>query len=58
MLSSADLSFDEDAALDRLMRFLAVEGVTGEEKAVARAVARELESVGVPRRAIRHDTAH
>jgi tripeptide aminopeptidase len=56
--SSLDLSFDENAAVDRLQRFLAVEGVTGHEKAIARAVARELESVGVPRRAIRHDNAH
>jgi tripeptide aminopeptidase len=56
--SSLDLSFDENAALDRLMRFLAVEGITGEEQAIARTVARELESVGVPRRAIRHDNAH
>jgi tripeptide aminopeptidase len=53
-----DISFDEGAAIDRLLRFLAVEGITGEEKAIARAVARELESVGVPRRAIRHDNAH
>ncbi len=53
-----NLSFDESAAIDRLQRFLAVEGVTGQEKAIARAVARELESVGVPRRAIRHDNAH
>jgi tripeptide aminopeptidase len=53
-----DLSFDENAAIDRLLRFLAVEGVTGQEKAIARAVAGELESLGVPRRAIRHDSAH
>jgi tripeptide aminopeptidase len=53
-----DLSFDEKAAIDRLLRFLAVEGITGEEKAIAREVARELEAVGVPRRAIRHDNAH
>jgi tripeptide aminopeptidase len=56
--SISDLSFDENAALDRLFRFLAVEGVTGQEKAVARTVARELELVGVPRRAIRHDNAN
>jgi tripeptide aminopeptidase len=56
--SVLDLSFDENAAVDRLQRFLAVEGVTGQEKAIARAVARELESVGVPRRALRHDNAH
>ncbi|HEY7152505.1 MAG TPA: M20/M25/M40 family metallo-hydrolase [Gemmataceae bacterium] len=58
MSSSLNLSFDESAAIDRLLRFLAVEGVTGEEKAIARAVAGELESLGVPRRAIRHDSAH
>ena len=56
--SSSDLSFDEKAALDRLMRLLTVEGITGEEKHIARAVVRELESAGVPRRAIRHDNAH
>jgi tripeptide aminopeptidase len=56
--SNLNLSFDEKAAIDRLFRFLAVEGVTGQEKAIARAVARELEAVGVPRRAIRHDNAH
>jgi tripeptide aminopeptidase len=56
--SSPELAFDEKAAVERLMRFLAVEGVTGREKAIAREVARELESVGVPRRAIRHDSAH
>lgn len=53
-----ELAFDQDAAVDRLMRFLAVEGVTGREKAIAREVARSLEDMGVPRRAIRHDTAH
>ncbi|MGH7173208.1 MAG: M20/M25/M40 family metallo-hydrolase [Gemmataceae bacterium] len=58
MVTSSDLSFDENAAIDRLFRFLAVEGVTGQEKAIARAVTRELEAAGVPRRAIRHDNAH
>jgi tripeptide aminopeptidase len=56
--SQTELAFDEKAALDRLLRLLAVEGITGEEKNIARAVASELESVGVPRRAIRHDSAH
>lgn len=58
MVVNGNLSFDEDAAIDRLLRFLAVEGVTGQEKAIARTVARELESAGVPRRALRHDNAH
>ncbi len=53
-----DLLFDEQSAIDRLLRFLAVEGITGQEKAIAREVARALESAGVPRRAIRHDNAH
>jgi tripeptide aminopeptidase len=57
-MADTPFSFDEDAAVDRLMRFLAVEGITGQEKAISRAVARELEAVGVPRRSIRHDSAH
>lgn len=58
MHTAIDLTFDENAAIERLMRFLAVEGITGEEKAIARTVADELEAVGVPRRAIRHDNAN
>ncbi len=53
-----ELAFDENAAIERLLRLLAVEGVTGQEKAIARAVAGELEAAGVPRRAIRYDNAH
>jgi tripeptide aminopeptidase len=49
---------DEDSAVDRLMRFLAVEGVTGHEAAIGRAVAADLQAAGVPADAIRHDTAH
>ena len=41
MSSIPDLSFDENAAIERLQRFLAVEGVTGQEQAIARAVAGE-----------------
>jgi tripeptide aminopeptidase len=53
-----DLDFDEDRAIDRLMRFLAVEGVTGHEKAIGRAVAQALAEAGVPRRSIRFDQAN
>jgi tripeptide aminopeptidase len=56
--SISDLSFDESAAIERLLRFLAVEGITGQEQAIARTVADELKALGVPRRAIRHDSAH
>lgn len=58
MSVSAVISFDENAAIERLQRFLAVQGVTGQEKAIARAVVDELVSVGVPRRAIRYDSAN
>jgi tripeptide aminopeptidase len=57
-MTQTDLGIDEGAAVDRLLRFLAVEGVTGQEKAIGREVARHLEAAGVPRRAIRHDSAH
>ncbi|MFO0845421.1 MAG: M20/M25/M40 family metallo-hydrolase [Gemmataceae bacterium] len=53
-----DLSFDQPAALDRLMRFLAVEGVTGREKAIGAEVVRALRQAGVPAGAIRLDTAN
>lgn len=49
---------DKEAAIGRLMRFLAVEGTTGREKAIGREVARALEEAGVPRKAIRFDNAH
>lgn len=57
-MSSIDLSFDQNAAIERLMRFLAVEGVTGKEKAIAQDVVRALREVGVPANAIRYDSAH
>ena len=52
------IPLDTKSAEDHLMRFLAVEGVTGEEKAIAAAVAEELKKVGVPADAIRYDTVH
>lgn len=49
---------DTQAALDRLMRFLSIEGVTGEEKAIAEDVAKALQEVGVPAEAIAYDDAN
>jgi tripeptide aminopeptidase len=46
---------NESAAIEHLMRFLSVEGVTGEEAAIAAAVSDELKKVGVPESAIRFD---
>jgi tripeptide aminopeptidase len=52
------INVNEATASDRLMRFLAVEGVTGHEAAIAREVTAALREVGVPKTAIRHDDAH
>ncbi|MBL8794554.1 MAG: M20/M25/M40 family metallo-hydrolase [Planctomycetia bacterium] len=57
-MSSMNIPLDVKAAEDHLMRFLAVEGVTGEEAAIAAAVSDELKKVGVPAAAIRFDTVH
>src|SRR5262245_12316610 len=53
-----DLSVNADRAVDRLLRFLSVEGVTGQEKAIAEEVIRALREVGVVDGQIRFDRAH
>lgn len=57
-MPAAELAFDEEAAIERLVRFLAVEGITGQERAIATEVRKALEEAGVPRSSIRHDSAH
>lgn len=49
---------DEDRAVSRLMRYLAVEGITGREKAIAETVIGDLVAFGIPRKAIRFDDAN
>jgi tripeptide aminopeptidase len=49
---------DTDRAVALLMRLLAVEGVTGQEKAVGAEVVKALKEAGVPARAIRFDDAN
>jgi tripeptide aminopeptidase len=49
---------DVKSAEEHLMRFLAVEGITGQEAAIAAAVSDELKKVGVPASAIRFDTVN
>jgi tripeptide aminopeptidase len=49
---------DTKSAEDHLMRFLSVEGVTGEEAAIAAAVSEALKKIGVPGPAIRFDDAN
>ena len=41
---------DTKAALSRLMRFLAIDGITGQEAAIGRDIAAALKEVGVPAR--------
>lgn len=55
---SAAIPVDVKSAEDRLMRYLAIEGQSGEEKMIAEAVAADLKAVGVPASAIRYDSVH
>lgn len=48
---------DTAAATDRLMRFLAVEGVTGREAAIGKEVVAALKEAGVPPKAVAFDDA-
>ncbi|MBY0513737.1 MAG: M20/M25/M40 family metallo-hydrolase [Gemmataceae bacterium] len=52
------LSLDAAAAADRLMRFLAVPGITGQEAAVSKEITAALKEVGVPADAIAFDDAN
>jgi len=55
---SITASVDMKAAEDRLMKFLSVEGITGQEAAIAAAVSEDLQRVGVPASSIRFDDAN
>lgn len=54
-MSTNSIPLDVAAAEDHLMRFLAVEGVTGQEKNIGLAVCDALKKIGVPESAIRFD---
>src|SRR5215831_20552293 len=54
-MSSTTPPVNVQAAEDHLMRFLAVEGLSGQEKAIGAAVIDELKKAGVPASAIRFD---
>jgi tripeptide aminopeptidase len=54
-MSGTTSPVDVTAAEDHLMRFLAVEGLPGQEKAIGEAVIAELKKAGVPASAIRFD---
>lgn len=51
-------TIDVEAAVARLMRFLSVEGVTGQEAKIAAEIQAALKDAGVPSTAIRFDDAH
>lgn len=57
-MGKQSIPLDVKAAEAHLMRFLAVEGVTGHEAAIAQAVSDELKAIGVPASAIRFDSAN
>ncbi len=52
------MAVDTEAAVGRLMRFLAVEGITGHEAKIAKEIQAALKEAGVPPRAIRFDHAN
>ena len=56
-LSTTSVPLDVAAAEAHLMRFLSIEGVTGQEAKIAAAVSDALREVGVPASAIRFDDA-
>jgi tripeptide aminopeptidase len=58
VMSTANIPLDVEGAIDHLMNFLSVEGVTGEEAAIAAAVSEALKKAGVPAAAIRFDDAN
>lgn len=57
-MSSTTIPLDTKSAEEHLMKFLAVEGLSGQEKAIGEAVSAELKKVGVPASAIRFDDVH
>jgi tripeptide aminopeptidase len=52
------MQFDHHKAITRLMRFLAVEGITGQEHAIGADVVKALREIGIPASSIRFDDAN
>jgi tripeptide aminopeptidase len=50
--------FDQSQAISWLLRFMAIEGITGQEKAIGQEVEEALVEAGIPRRSIRVDNAN
>ncbi len=58
MPTAPAFDFDTDAAVRRLLRFLAVNAITGHEAPIGKELVAALKEVGVPANAIRFDDAH
>jgi tripeptide aminopeptidase len=58
IMSNPSIPLDVAAAEEHLLRFLSVEGVTGQEKNIGLAVCDALKKIGVPESAIRFDDVH
>ena len=58
MPTAPAFALDTDAAVRRLLRFLAVNAVTGHEAPIGKELVAALKEVGVPANAIRFDDAH
>lgn len=57
-MSSAANHLDVASAEKYLMRYLSIEGVTGQEAKIAAAISEDLQALGVPASAIHYDSAH
>ncbi|MFN5081958.1 MAG: M20/M25/M40 family metallo-hydrolase, partial [Brevundimonas sp.] len=57
-MSSAANKLDVASAENYLMRYLSIEGVTGQEAKIAAAISEDLQALGVPASDIHYDTAH
>lgn len=57
-MSSSSIPLDVAAAEEHLMRFLSVEGITGQEANIGASVSEALQAIGVPKSAIRFDEAN
>jgi tripeptide aminopeptidase len=58
MTMTDDLRIDEERAIESLLRFLAVEGITGQEKAIHSEVTKALGDAGVKSRSLHVDDAN
>jgi tripeptide aminopeptidase len=56
--AASAFAVDTRAAIDRLIRFLAVPGITGHEAAIAKEISASLKEAGVPAKAIAFDDAN